>query len=99
LDRDFWREVINRHVIIRPVNTRLKEIIFEYKQDAVKRRNEQLAAAHGVVKRKVTEVLLRSVNNEYKCPGCGKMYKPQGITNHVKACPNAKGWCKKNKVK
>jgi hypothetical protein len=27
------------------------------------------------------------------------MYKPQGITNHVKACPNAKGWCKKNKVK
>jgi hypothetical protein len=39
LDRDFWREVINRHVIIRPVNTRLKEMIFEYKQDAVKRRN------------------------------------------------------------
>ncbi|CAF4111451.1 unnamed protein product, partial [Adineta steineri] len=62
----------------------------KYKQGAVKRRNEQLAETHGVIKQKVPKVLIRNTNNEYKCPGCGKMYKPQGITNHVKACTNAK---------
>ncbi|CAF3323508.1 unnamed protein product [Rotaria sp. Silwood2] len=99
LDRDFWRQVINKHVIIRPIDSNIKEIIFGYKQGAVKRRNEQLAATYGVGKRKVSEVLTKGANNKYKCPGCRELYKPQGITNHVKACPKAKEWCKTNNIK
>ncbi|CAF1238428.1 unnamed protein product [Didymodactylos carnosus] len=75
---------------VRPANARIQDIIYEYKQRAVKRRGEKLAASHRVVKRKVTEVLMKNTNNQYKCRGCGKYFKPQGITNHVKARPVAK---------
>ncbi|CAF3321652.1 unnamed protein product [Rotaria socialis] len=66
---------------------------------AVNRRNDDLAASHGLIKRKVTEILVKSTNNHYACPGCGIQLKPQGITNHVKSCVNAQVWCKNNKIK
>ena len=86
-----------RFVRIRPVNSKIKDIVYGFKQQAVKRRNYDLAVAHGVVKRKVIEVLSKAANNKYKCPGCGKQFKPQGITGHVKAC--AKSWCKNDNIK
>ena len=85
IDKDHWREIINRNVQIRPVNSRIKDIIYEYKQRAMKRRGDELAAVHGRIKRKVTEVLFKDLNNQYKCPGCKKQFKPQGITNHGKS--------------
>ena len=51
----------------------------------------------GVVKRKVTEIPTKE-NNRYKCPGCGKYFKTQRITNHTKSCTKAKIWCKKHKI-
>ncbi|CAF3645775.1 unnamed protein product [Rotaria sordida] len=49
---------------------------------AVNRRNDDLAAFHGVTKRKIIEILVKNANNHYVCPGCGIQFKPQGITNH-----------------
>ncbi|CAF1428101.1 unnamed protein product [Didymodactylos carnosus] len=68
---------------MRPVNVRIQDIIYKYKQRAVRRRGEKLAGSHGMVKRKVTEMLMKNTNNQYKSTGCGKYLKPQGITNHV----------------
>ncbi|CAF5120666.1 unnamed protein product, partial [Rotaria magnacalcarata] len=81
------------------VHQNIKEIIYEYKQRAVNRRNDDLAASHGVIKTKVTEILVEDTNNHYVCPRCGIQFKSQGITNHVKACLNAQVWCKNNKIK
>ncbi|CAF4382631.1 unnamed protein product, partial [Rotaria magnacalcarata] len=64
------------------VHQNIKEIIYEYKQRAVNRRNDDLAASHGVIKTKVTEILVEDTNNHYVCPRCGIQFKPQGITNH-----------------
>ncbi|CAM2721164.1 unnamed protein product [Rotaria socialis] len=83
LNRDHWRELINKNVQNRPVHQKIKEIIYEYKQRAVNRRNDGLAASHRVTKIKVTEILVKNTNNHYVCPGCGIQFKPQGITNHV----------------
>ena len=47
--------------------------------------------------KKVTEVLKKNTNGKYQCPGCGKIFTPQGITKHVKAC--AQGWCTTNNIK
>ncbi|CAF3911944.1 unnamed protein product [Rotaria magnacalcarata] len=99
LNRDHWRELINKNVQNRPVHQNIKEIIYEYKRRAVNGINYDLAASHGVTKIKVTEVLVKNTNNHYVCPGCGIQFKPQGITNHVKACVNAQVWCKSNKIK
>ncbi|CAF4497680.1 unnamed protein product, partial [Rotaria magnacalcarata] len=87
--RDHWRELISKNVQNRPVHQNIKEIIYEYKRRAVNRRNDDLAASHGVTKIKVTEILVKNTNNHYVCPGCGIQFQPQGITNHVKACVNA----------
>ncbi|CAM4851220.1 unnamed protein product, partial [Rotaria magnacalcarata] len=97
--RDHWRELISKNVQNRPVHQNIKEIIYEYKRRAVNRRNDDLAASHGVTKIKVTEILVKNTNNHYVCPGCGIQFQPQGITNHVKACVNAQVWCKSNKIK
>jgi hypothetical protein len=58
-----------------------------------------LAASHGVIKRKVTETLVKNTNNCFVCPVRGMKYKPQGITNHTKACVDAQAWYKNNKIK
>jgi adenylate cyclase class IV len=99
LEKDRWREAINRKTQAKPPHHQIKDIAFEYKRRAVERRNEELAVARGVEHRKVIEVLVKSSNNLYKCPGCGKQFKPQGITNHVKACSKSNDWCKKNRIK
>ncbi|CAF4701321.1 unnamed protein product, partial [Rotaria sp. Silwood2] len=97
-DRDGWRTAINRNVQTKAVHNNIKEIVFEYKQRAVKRKAKERAEAQRVVQRKVIELLMKDNHNHYKCPGCVKKYKPQGITNHVKACIKARDWCKKNKI-
>jgi hypothetical protein len=99
VNRDLWRELINKNVQARPVHRNIKEIIYKYKQKAVNRRNDDLAASHGVIKRKVTEILVKNTNNHYVCPGCVMEFKPQGITNHVKSCVNAQVWCKNSRIK
>ncbi|CAM4830075.1 unnamed protein product [Rotaria magnacalcarata] len=97
-DRDRWRKAININVQTKAVHNNIKEIVFEYKQRAVVRRVKERAVAQGVIQRKVTELLIKDRNNQYKCPGCVKNFKPQGITNHVKACVKARAWCNKNKI-
>ena len=97
LERSQWRETINKDVHVKPVHKNIKNIVYEYKQRAAQRRKTELAASTGVIKLKVTEILVKE-NNRYKCPGCGKNYKSQGITNHIKSCSEAKTWCKKNKI-
>ncbi|CAF3152656.1 unnamed protein product [Rotaria sp. Silwood2] len=99
LEKDRWREAINRNTQVKPVHYQIKEITFEYKRRAIDRRNKELAVIRGVGHRKATDVLVKNINNLYKCPGCGKQFKPQGITNHVKACFKSKDWCKKNRIK
>jgi hypothetical protein len=92
LDRDKWREKINKNAQAKPPTTNITEIIQQFKQRAQDRRT---VAKNGPL-RKVTEVLVRTANNEYKCPKCKKSYKPQEITNHVKYC--AMEWCKQNGI-
>jgi len=58
---------------------------------------QESRANHGIVQRKVTEILVKDSHNYYTCPNCNKQFKLQGIIGHVKAC--AKEWCKKKKVK
>jgi hypothetical protein len=97
LDRKRWREIINKNVYVKPTCKNIKDIVYQYKQRAAQRRKTELAALTGLIKRKVTEILVKE-NNQYKCPGCKKNFKSQGITNHVKSCRVAKSWCKKNKI-
>ncbi len=92
LDRDKWREKINKNTQAKPPTTNITETIQQFKQRAQDRRT---VAKNGPL-RKVTEVIVRTANNEYKCPKCKKSYKPQGITNHVKSC--AMEWCKQNGI-
>jgi hypothetical protein len=96
-DRTKWRELINKNVFTKPVASNIKDIVYEYKQKAAQRRRIGFAAFNGSVKYKVTEVLVKQ-NNRFTCPGCKFNYKPQGITNHVRSCVDAKAWCIQNKI-
>ncbi|CAF3398890.1 unnamed protein product [Rotaria socialis] len=89
LVREKWRELINKPVQTRPIHSNIKNIVQEYKNMAVKRRI-------GIQQIKVTEALQRNQDNTYTCPKCTRFFKPQGITNHVRAC--ATDWCKQNKI-
>lgn len=97
-DRKKWREIINKDVYVKPVAANVKDIVYQYKYQAVQRRRIGLAAFNGTIQRKVTEVLIKQ-NNRYTCPGCKLNFKPQGITNHVKSCAGARIWCINNKIK
>ena len=97
LDRKRWREIINKNVYTKPTCKNIKNIIYQYKQRAVQRRTTEIATSTGLIKQKVTELLVKD-HNQYKCPGCKKNFKPQGITNQVKSCKMAKLWCKRNKI-
>jgi hypothetical protein len=92
VDRNQWRDLINQNCHSTPVYSNIKEIVFKYKTRA----NEQ---RKGRIKQKVTDVLTKSADNQYRCPGCKRKFKPQGITNHVKSCTSAIAWCKKNRIK
>ncbi len=94
--RDKWRQLINQNVRINPVHMNIKNILMDYKEHAHKRRSEESDAKRGIIRRKVTEILNKDINNYYTCPNCGRCFKPQGITGHVKSC--AKIWCKKHKI-
>lgn len=89
LDRSRWCETINRNVHVNSVNKNVKSIVHDYKQCAAQRRKVERATPTGVIKRKVTEILVKE-NNQYKCPGCRKNFKSQGITNPIKSCDKAK---------
>ena len=89
LVREKWRELINKPVQTRPIHSNIKNIVQEYKNMAVKRRI-------GIQQIKVTEALQRNQDNTYTCPKCTRFFKPQGITNHVRAC--ATDWCIQNKI-
>jgi len=92
VDRNQWRDLINQNSHSAPVYSNIKEIVFKYKKRANKRRKER-------IKQKVTEMLTKSADNQYSCPGCKRKFKPQGITNHVKFCTSEIAWCKKNRIK
>ena len=90
LNRDVWRKAINRNVYAKPIHNNIKKILsHEYKRRAAQRRKDEIAVETDRIKRKVTEILVKE-NNCYKCPGCKKNFKSPSITNHVKACFNAK---------
>jgi hypothetical protein len=97
LDRSRWREAINQDVHVKPAHKNIKNVVYEYKQHAARRRKTELAASTGLIRYKVTEILVKE-NNRYKCPGCSRHFKSQGITNHIKACTKAITWCKKNNI-
>ncbi|CAF1092674.1 unnamed protein product [Didymodactylos carnosus] len=84
----------NIQVKTTPPQTKLKDIVHKYKERAENRRLEETT---GIKQRKVTEILVKKRNGNYKCPRCSRQFKPQGITGHVKSC--AKKWCVQNKVK
>ncbi|CAF4499732.1 unnamed protein product [Rotaria sp. Silwood2] len=92
LDRDKWRETINKNAQVKPPSTSITETVQHFKQRAQDRRT----LARNGSPRKVTEILTRTVNNNYNCPRCKKSYRPQGITNHVRSC--AMEWCKQNGI-
>ena len=98
-NKDQWRELINRNTHSRPVNQNIKNIIYEYKHRATERRVKESAAVQRVAQREVTEVLTKNANNKYQCPGCRMCFNPQGISNHVKTCVDAKSWRMKNRIK
>ena len=98
LDRRRWREAINRNVHIKPINKNIKSIVCEYKNRATQRRKTDLAASSRLLRPKVTEILAKE-NNRYRCPGCERYFKPQGITNHIRACTQATTWCKKDNIR
>jgi isochorismate hydrolase len=68
-----------------------------YKERADKRRSEESTAESGFVQEKVTEILIKDLNNYYTCANSNRRFKPQEITGHVKSC--VKNWCKKHKIK
>ena len=93
LDRDKWRQAINKKIQYKPASNDITGIVAQYKRNAEDRRNDA-RNGHSL---KVTEILTRTTNNDYSCPKCKKPFKPQGITNHVKGC--ASEWCKKNRIR
>ena len=95
-NRDTWREMINKDVKTTAVTHSVKETLRKYKEEAAKRRSDEVKTSHGRLPRKVTEVIKKETNNNYKCPNCHKHFKPQGITGHVRSC--AKDWCRKNNI-
>ncbi|CAF4595927.1 unnamed protein product, partial [Rotaria socialis] len=62
-DKDRWREIINRDVIMNPVPSNIKSIIQEFKDLSKKRRAEELAISHGKPQRKATGVLVKGCHN------------------------------------
>ena len=65
------------HDEIETVNARIEDIIYQLKLQAVKHENYALVVAHGVIKRKVPEVLSTVKKNKHRCPSCGKQLKAQ----------------------
>ncbi len=88
LDRNKWRDTINKSAQVKLPSTNIKEIVEQVKQ----RTRDRRASDENGPLRKVTQVLVRTDNKDYNCPKCNKSYKPQGITNHVRSC--ATEWCK-----
>jgi uncharacterized C2H2 Zn-finger protein len=96
MDRDSWRQLINQQVQVTPVHANIESIVRKYKEHADERRSQESKLKRGVVRQKVTEILVKDSSNYYKCPTCNKRFKPQEITGHVKSC--ATDWCKKHMI-
>ncbi|CAF1544609.1 unnamed protein product, partial [Didymodactylos carnosus] len=60
MDREQWRDLINRNCHTKPVDLNVKEIVFNYK----KRDDDRRA---GVGLQKVTEILMKETDNQYRC--------------------------------
>ena len=90
MDRDTWRATINQHTQVRPPATNLLGIVQQVKQRAQDKR----AAALLPLSPRITELIPKNQDNSYTCPNCTRLFKPQGITKHVKSC--AKQWCSQN---
>ena len=78
MDRKQWKDLINKNCHSTAVDGNIKQIVFQYKKRAEQRRA-------GVGKGKATEILTKGIDNQYRCPGCKRKSRPQGITNHVKS--------------
>ena len=96
MDKNKWRETINRFAYSKEPSPNITETVKKYKQKADKRRNIGPPP-------KVTETLTkhgyRNTDGTYTCPNSKctrRTFKAQGITKHVKAC--AKQWCTQNKI-
>lgn len=100
LNKDRWRELINKDVHTRPIHPNIKAIVHEYKDRTQKRRANMVVTTKGAMtirtSVKITEILAKNQQNKYSCPKCHRTFKHQGITNHVRSC--AKEWCRKNGI-
>ncbi|CAF4721856.1 unnamed protein product [Rotaria socialis] len=99
LDKDKWRETINRFAHSNDPSSNISEVVQQYKQKSDKRR----VASNVPPPPKVTEVLtkqgLKNNDGTYTCPNSKcprRIFKAQGITRHVNTC--APEWCKKHKI-
>ena len=94
LNRDKWRETINKYTHTTAPSSKTTEIVQQYKQRSQQRR----ATPNTTPPLKINELLanqgLKNFNGTYTCPNpkCPKrLFKPQGISSHVKSC--ARKWC------
>ena len=56
-NRDTWREMINKDVKTTAVPHNAKETLRKYKEEAAKRRSDEVKTSHGRLPRKVTEAI------------------------------------------
>ncbi|CAF1061172.1 unnamed protein product [Rotaria magnacalcarata] len=99
LNRDKWRDTINKYVHSNIPSSNIAEVVQQYKQKSQQRR----AATNAPSPPKIIDVLakqgLKNLDGTYTCPNSkcsGRLFKPQGITGHIKSC--AKKWCTKNGI-
>lgn len=77
LDRNKWRDTINKNVQAKPPSINIVEIVKQ-----VKKHTQDRKTTNGNISRnKVTQVLAPTAKKDYICPKCNKSFKPQGITN------------------
>ncbi|CAF3715602.1 unnamed protein product [Rotaria socialis] len=98
-NRDKWRDTINKYVHSNIPSSNIAEVVQQYKQKSQQRR----ATTNAPSPPKIIDVLakqgLKNLDGTYACPNSkcsGRLFKPQGITGHIKSC--AKKWCTKNGI-
>jgi uncharacterized protein with PIN domain len=96
-NRNKWKQLINQQLQVTCVQSNIKNIVMTYKVQADKTRSQESKVKRGMVQEKVTEILIKDSHNYYTCPNCNRLFKPQGITGHVKSC--ARDWYNKHKIK
>ncbi|CAF1475500.1 unnamed protein product [Didymodactylos carnosus] len=90
MDKDKWRQIINKYVQIKPVHSNIQKLVHEYKELANRRRAEELARSSqdnttSTVTSQTPPMSTGVVTNI--CPNCGQVCKNQrGVKIHRRTC-------------